>query len=80
VVVPSKGGHPKNPSWRHNLHAHPDTTVQIGSEHRAVRARVASAEERARLWPKVVAAYGGYEGYQQRTDREIPRVILEPRD
>jgi deazaflavin-dependent oxidoreductase (nitroreductase family) len=56
------------------------TTVQIGSEHRAVRARVASAEERARLWPKVVAAYGGYEGYQQRTDREIPRVILEPRD
>jgi F420H(2)-dependent quinone reductase len=80
VVVASKGGHPKNPSWYHNLRAHPDTTVQIGSEHRAVHARVAGADERARLWPKVVAAYGGYDGYQQRTDREIPLVILEPRD
>ena len=80
VVVASKGGHPKNPAWYHNLRAHPDTTVQIGSEHRAVRTRVASPDERARLWPKVVAAYGGYEGYQQRTDREIPLVILEPRD
>jgi F420H(2)-dependent quinone reductase len=79
VVVASKGGHPKNPAWYHNLRAHPDTTVQIGSEHRAVHARVASPDERARLWPKVVAAYGGYGGYQQRTDREIPLVILEPR-
>jgi hypothetical protein len=44
-----------------------------------VHARVASPEERARLWPKVVEAYGGYEGYQKRTTREIPLVILEPR-
>src|SRR3954466_13251665 len=79
VVVASKGGHPKNPAWYHNLRANPDTTVQIGSEHRAVHARVAGPDERARLWPKVVAAYGGYRGYQQRTDREIPLVILEPR-
>jgi hypothetical protein len=40
---------------------------------------VASAEERSRLWPKVVEAYGGYEDYQRRTEREIPLVILEPR-
>jgi deazaflavin-dependent oxidoreductase (nitroreductase family) len=79
VIVASKGGHPKNPSWFHNLRAHPDTTVQIGRGHRAVHARVASPEERARLWPEVVAAYGGYEGYQRRTKREIPLVILEPR-
>jgi len=79
VVVASKGGHPKNPAWYHNLRAHPDTTVQIGSERRPVHARVASGDERARLWPKVVAAYGGYSSYQQRTEREIPLVILEPR-
>jgi hypothetical protein len=41
---------------------------------------VATAEERSRLWPRVVARYAGYEGYQRRTDREIPLVILEPRD
>ena len=80
VIVASKGGHPKHPSWYHNLRAHPDTTVQIGREHRAVHARVASPSERTRLWPKAVATYGGYRSYQQRTDRKIPLVILEPRD
>jgi deazaflavin-dependent oxidoreductase (nitroreductase family) len=79
VLVASKGGYPKNPAWFHNLRAHPDTIVQVGSERRAVRARVASPSERTRLWPKAVAAYGGYAGYQERTDREIPLVILEPR-
>jgi F420H(2)-dependent quinone reductase len=80
VIVASKGGHPRHPSWFHNLRANPDTTVQIGSERRSVRARVATPEERSRLWPKVVELYGGYEGYQERTEREIPLVILERRD
>jgi len=79
VIVASKGGHPKHPAWYHNLRAHPDTTVQIGREHRAVHARVATPDEHARLWPKAVATYGGYRGYQERTDREIPLVILQPR-
>ena len=79
VLVASKGGHPKHPGWFHNLRANPDTTVQIGSERRPVRARVADTEERKRLWPKAVATYGGYAGYQERTSREIPLVILEPR-
>ena len=79
VLVASKGGHPRNPAWFHNLRANPDTTVQIGSERRAVRARVADPDERARLWPKAVAAYAGYRGYQERTQRQIPLVILEPR-
>jgi deazaflavin-dependent oxidoreductase (nitroreductase family) len=79
VLVASKGGHPRNPAWYHNLRANPDTTVQIGSERRCVRARVATPEERERLWPKAVATYSGYSGYQQRTAREIPLVILEPR-
>jgi F420H(2)-dependent quinone reductase len=79
VLVASKGGHPRNPAWFHNLRANPDTTVQIGSERRAVHARVADPDERARLWPKAVAAYAGYRGYQERTERQIPLVILEPR-
>lgn len=79
VIVASKGGHPRNPGWYHNLLANADTTVQIGRERRAVRARVADAGERARLWPKAVALYGSYRDYQERTEREIPLVILEPR-
>ncbi len=79
VIVASKGGHPRHPAWFHNLRANPDTTVQIGSETRPVHARVASPNERARLWPKAVEAYPGYRDYQERTDREIPVVVLEPR-
>ena len=79
VLVASKGGHPEHPAWFHNLRANPDVTIQVGTKRRPVHARVATAEERERLWPKVVAAYGGYAGYQQRTEREIPLVILEPR-
>lgn len=79
VIVASKGGHPRHPAWFHNLRANPDTTVQIGRERRAVHARVAGPQERARLWPKAVALYGSYRSYQERTEREIPLVILEPR-
>ena len=79
AVIASKGGSPRNPAWFHNLRAHPDTTVQLGTERRAVRARVARPDERERLWPKAVEAYGGYRGYQERTEREIPVVVLEPR-
>jgi F420H(2)-dependent quinone reductase len=79
VIVASKGGFPKHPAWFHNLQANPDTTIQIGPERRRVRARVAAPQERERLWPMAVAAYSGYTGYQERTDREIPLVILEPR-
>ena len=79
VIVASKGGFPKNPAWFYNLKAHPETRVQIGSEQRLVRARVATDDERRRLWPKAVEVYGGYAGYQERTERKIPLVVLEPR-
>jgi F420H(2)-dependent quinone reductase len=79
AIIASKGGYPKNPAWFHNLRAHPDTTVQVGRERRAVHARVATPDERQRLWPKAVAAYGGYAEYQARATREIPVVVLERR-
>jgi deazaflavin-dependent oxidoreductase (nitroreductase family) len=78
ILVASWGGNPKHPAWFHNLGAHPDVAIQVRGEHRHVHARVADPEERARLWPKVVAAYAGYAGYQRRCEREIPVVVLEP--
>jgi deazaflavin-dependent oxidoreductase (nitroreductase family) len=79
VIVASKGGAPRNPSWFHNLRANPDTTLQVGAKKIPVTAKVATPAQRKRLWPKVVDAYGGYAGYQRRTEREIPLVILKPR-
>jgi F420H(2)-dependent quinone reductase len=80
VIVASKGGFPKNPAWYYNLKANPDTAVQVGSHHVPVHARVATAEERERLWPEAVKSYHGYADYQVRSKgREIPLVILEPR-
>lgn len=80
VIVASKGGYPRHPAWFHNLKANPETTVQVGRERRAVRARVATDEERPRLWAQAVAAYPGYEDYQARSKgRTIPLVVLEPR-
>ena len=79
VVIASKGGNPRNPAWVHNLAANPDTTIQTGNLKLAVHARVATPEERERLWPRVVDAYAGYAEYQKRTSREIPLLMLEPR-
>jgi deazaflavin-dependent oxidoreductase (nitroreductase family) len=79
VLIASKGGYPKNPAWLHNLVANPDTRVQVGSQIRNVRARVAEGSERERLWKLMIGVYSGYDGYRKRTDREIPVVVLEPR-
>jgi F420H(2)-dependent quinone reductase len=80
AVVASKAGQPTNPAWFHNLKANPDTTIQIGSVVREVQARVATDEERDRLWPKFVAFYPGYEFFQSHAKgRKIPIVILDPR-
>ncbi|HTZ85983.1 MAG TPA: nitroreductase family deazaflavin-dependent oxidoreductase [Solirubrobacteraceae bacterium] len=80
AVVASKAGQPTHPAWFHNLKANPDTRIQIGSAVRNVRARVASDEERDRLWPRFVAFYPGYDFFQRNAKgREIPIVILDPR-
>jgi len=80
VVVASQGGLPKNPQWYANLVAHPDSSVSLkGQRDRPVRARVAPADERAALWPRLVDLYADFAKYQKWTDREIPVVVLEPR-
>ncbi len=80
VVSASKAGQPTNPDWFHNLIARPETTVQVGSELREVRARVSSGEERERLWSQLAATYPGFDFYRRNAgEREIPVVVLEPR-
>ena len=79
VVVGSKGGSHKHPAWFLNLREMPETTVEVGGERRRVKVRVASAQEREKLWPRVVEVYSDYANYQERTEREIPLVILSPR-
>jgi F420H(2)-dependent quinone reductase len=79
AIVGSMGGSPRDPAWVHNLRAAPDTEVELRGERRAVRARVADADERKRLWPLLVESYPGFGTYQGRTEREIPVVILSPR-
>ncbi|MFF0491687.1 nitroreductase/quinone reductase family protein [Nocardia sp. NPDC004068] len=80
VVVASRGGDPVHPAWYLNLREHPEVEVSFRSGPRKpMTARVASAEERADLWPKVTGKYKVYAGYQERTTREIPLVLLSPR-
>ena len=76
VVVASFGGTPKHPVWYLNLTANPAVTVQIGRETFAATASTANAENRARIWPQLVEMYPGYAGYQEKTTREIPVVLL----
>lgn len=79
VIVASRGGDDHHPAWFLNLRAHPEVQVSIGGgPTQARRARVATAEERAEMWPRITDKYRNYAGYQARTSREIPLVLLEP--
>jgi len=79
VIVASKGGDDRHPDWYLNLVANPDVEVRMGGgAPRRMRARVADAAERARLWPLITTEHRNYAGYQRKTDREIPVVLLEP--
>jgi deazaflavin-dependent oxidoreductase (nitroreductase family) len=79
VVVASRGGEDFHPAWYLNLRDHPEVEVRVvGQPKRTMHARTASAEERARMWPKIADKYRNYAGYQKKTEREIPLVLLEP--
>jgi F420H(2)-dependent quinone reductase len=79
VIVASAGGMEKHPAWWHNLKAAPDTEIEVGGSRHAVRAREADAEERRRLWPRLVDIWTDFDAYQKRTGRTIPVVVLERR-
>ena len=78
VLVASYGGDDRHPTWFLNLRDNSQVEITMDGRTRRMRARVATPEEKAELWPRVVAAYSGYGQYQRRTDRDIPLVICEP--
>jgi deazaflavin-dependent oxidoreductase (nitroreductase family) len=80
VVVASRGGDDHHPAWFLNLRDDPEVEVALrGGANRPMRARIADADERARLWPLITEKHRNYAGYQTKTDREIPLVLLEPK-
>jgi deazaflavin-dependent oxidoreductase (nitroreductase family) len=80
VVIASYGGLDQPPAWWLNLEASPHAELLEGRTHRAVVARNAAPDERARLWAELTARAPGYLEYERRTNREIPVVILQPLD
>jgi deazaflavin-dependent oxidoreductase (nitroreductase family) len=79
VIVASRGGDDHHPAWFLNLETNPAVEVSTkGKPKQKMMARVANADERARMWPEITKKYSNYAGYQQRTTREIPVVLLEP--
>jgi deazaflavin-dependent oxidoreductase (nitroreductase family) len=76
IVVASKGGDQRNPAWFLNLRDNAEVEVLMKGRRQKMTARIATTEQKLQLWPKVTAAYKGYAGYQKKTDRDIPLVIL----
>ena len=78
VLVASFGGDDRHPAWYLNLQANPEVRVTIAGSTHTMIARIATEEEKAELWPRIISVYEGYARYQKRTERPIPVVILEP--
>lgn len=79
VLVASKGGDDRDPDWFRNLVADPAIELTVDGTTRRFSARVATDDEKAEMWPRIVEAYKGYAGYQNKTSRNIPVVVCEPR-
>jgi deazaflavin-dependent oxidoreductase (nitroreductase family) len=79
LVVASKGGAPQHPAWYLNLDTNPDVDIQVKGDKMRAHARTATPEEKAELWSIMTKEWPAYDGYQEKTDREIPVVVLKPR-
>ena len=77
VLVASYGGDDREPAWCLNLRSNPKVTITMKGRTREMTARIATDDEKADLWPQITKAYKGYAGYQEKTDRNIPVVIVE---
>ena len=78
AIFASKGGAPENPAWYHNLQANPKATIELGTETFPVIARVAGPDEREPIWTRQKEFQPGFAGYEEKTSRQIPVIILEP--
>jgi len=77
AVFASKAGADTNPDWYHNLLANPRAQIEVGTDSFEVTARTATDDEREPIWSAQKADYSGFAGYEQKTSRQIPVVILE---
>jgi len=77
LIVASKGGTPENPAWYLNLEANPEVVLQVKGDKFKARARTATPEEKAVMWPIMTKEWPDYDTYQTKTDRDIPIVVLE---
>lgn len=78
VVIASRGGSPAHPDWYVNLVANPDVSIKVAAEEYDAKARTAAGAEREVLWQQMAELYPPYDAYQQRAERVIPVVVLEP--
>ena len=78
VIFASKGGAPTNPDWFHNVRANPDVELEVGTDTMKARARVSEGAERERIWSVQKQEFPGFADYEQKTERQIPVVVLEP--
>lgn len=78
AVFASNAGADTHPDWYHNIVANPEATMEIGTETRSVRARIAASEERNRIWEQQKVDVPGFADYEAGTDRVIPVVVLDP--
>jgi deazaflavin-dependent oxidoreductase (nitroreductase family) len=78
AIVASRGGDDRHPAWFLNLRDHPAVTVTMSGTSRPMQARIATPEEKAELWPRLTADHKNYAGYQTKTQRDIPLVLLTP--
>lgn len=78
VITASAGGADKHPGWFFNIRSNPQATIQVKDKHITVTAEIAGPEKKPELWARLVERAPNFAGYQKRTDREIPMVILHP--
>ena len=79
VLVASFGGDERHPAWYLNLRANPEVRVTMAGSTRTMIARIATEEKKTELWPQIISVFEGYARYQERTERPIPVIILEPK-
>jgi len=79
VVIASKGGAPTHPDWYHNIVAHPQVSVEVGTEKFEATAAVAKEPDRRRLYDEMVKIMPGFADYEKKTTRSIPVIVLTPK-
>lgn len=80
AVFATHGGAPTSPDWYHNLRKHPDISIEVGTRTMRARARFTEGEERNTIWERQKEANANFADYERRTTRQIPVIVLEPRD